>query len=69
MFPPSKLLELHLTASASLTGLSASGSYCVDATGTFGEDCPDGMPALTNAKVSGFYPSLNGGFALDLAST
>ena len=25
------------------------------------------MPALTNAKVSGFYPSLNGGFALDFA--
>ncbi|HEY5377211.1 MAG TPA: hypothetical protein VIK01_26210 [Polyangiaceae bacterium] len=25
------------------------------------------MPALINAKVSGFYPSLNGGFALDFA--
>ncbi|HEX7452150.1 MAG TPA: hypothetical protein VF294_07695 [Polyangiaceae bacterium] len=67
LFPPSRLLELHLTASAALTGLSASGSYCIDRTGTYGEDCPDGMPALTNARVSGFYPSLNGGFALDFA--
>jgi hypothetical protein len=67
LFPPSKLLELHLNASAALTGLSASGSYCLDDAGSYGVDCPDGTPALTDAKVSGVYPSLNAGFALDFA--
>jgi hypothetical protein len=67
LFPPSKILELHLNASAALTGLSASGLYCLDAAGTYGVDCPDGTPALTDAKVSGVYPSLNAGLALDFA--
>ncbi|HEY1535987.1 MAG TPA: hypothetical protein VGF76_18335, partial [Polyangiaceae bacterium] len=67
LFPPSKILELHLNASAALTGLSASGSYCVDAAGTYGMDCADGTTALSDAKVSGLYPSLNAGLALDFA--
>ena len=66
LFPPSKILELHLNASAALTGLSASGSYCVDAAGTYG-DCIDGTTALSEAKVSGLYPSLNAGLSLDFA--
>jgi hypothetical protein len=67
LFPPNKILELHLNASAALTDLSANGSYCLDDAGTYGVDCPDGTPALTDAKVSGIYPSLNAGLALDFA--
>jgi hypothetical protein len=67
VFPASQTLEFHLNASAALTGLSATGAYCLDAAGTYGVDCPDGTPALTDAKVSGFYPSLNAGLSLDFA--
>ncbi len=64
--PKSDWLELHLNASAALTGLSAHGHYCIDAAGDFGVDCPDGVEASTSADVAGVYPSASGGLALDL---
>jgi hypothetical protein len=67
LFPASRILEFHLNASAALTGLSATGAYCLDEAGNYGVDCPDGTPTLSNAKVSGLYPSLNAGMALDFA--
>ncbi|HEY3665430.1 MAG TPA: hypothetical protein VGL19_05495 [Polyangiaceae bacterium] len=67
LFPASRILEFHLNASAALTSLLATGAYCLDAAGSYGVDCPDGTPTLSNARVSGLYPSLNAGMALDFA--
>jgi hypothetical protein len=64
--PESRWFELHLLGAASLTGLRAEGTYCVDAQGTYGVDCPDMMPVFRNAKAGGFYPTLTGGVAFDM---
>jgi hypothetical protein len=65
--PESKWFELHLLASASLTGLSAEGVYCIDADGTYGVDCPDQMPKTQYATARGFYPAATGGISVDFA--
>jgi len=65
--PSSQWFELHLAGSVALTGLSASGAYCLDAGGQYGVDCPDEGAVLSNAKVSGVYPSANAGLALEIA--
>lgn len=62
----SEWLELHVNASAAVTGLSARGSYCTDSVGRYGVDCPDDTPATTDARVSGLYPSLSTGLGLEL---
>jgi hypothetical protein len=62
--PRSSLVELHVGARAALTGLSAEGEYCVDASARYGVDCGD-PPSLVSAEVSGLYPSLTGGLALE----
>ena len=65
--PASQWLEVHVMAAASLTGLTASGTYCLDASGAYGVDCPTPPDAVTNASVSGFYPSMSGALAFDFA--
>jgi hypothetical protein len=62
--PRSSLVELHVGARAALTGLSAEGEYCVDASARYGVDCGD-PPSLVSAEASGLYPSLTGGLALE----
>ena len=63
----SQIAELHFFGGASLTGLSAEGSYCLDVEGRYGTDCDDPPVRLTDAEASGFYAAANAGIALDLA--
>jgi len=66
----SQIIELHLLASASLTGLDANGEYCIDANNRYGIDCPeppDPPGRVVAASASGIYPGLVGGAALDFA--
>jgi hypothetical protein len=65
--PESKWVELHLLGTASVTGISAEGFYCVDAEGAYGVDCPDMMPKIQHATAGGIYPSATGGLSLDFA--
>jgi hypothetical protein len=63
--PQSSVVELHVSASAALTGLSTEGSYCLDAQGRYGVDCGEPPASLVDAEASGFYPSVTGGVALE----
>jgi hypothetical protein len=65
--PASNWFELHLSANASLTGLSASGRYCLDAQQRFGTDCPDEGAAPALARAGGFYPAGTAAIAVDTA--
>jgi hypothetical protein len=58
-------LEPHLDLALSVTGISASGDYCMNADG-HGVDCPDEpAPAiLTHASASGAYPAVTAGATL-----
>jgi hypothetical protein len=58
--------ELHLAAAASLTGISAKGTYCIDADYRYGIDCPNPPEARTDASAGGFYPSAIGTIAIDI---
>jgi hypothetical protein len=64
--PESKWFELHVLGGASLTGIRAEGTYCVDAEGAYGVDCPDMMPKFQHAGVGGFYSAATGGIAVDM---
>jgi hypothetical protein len=64
--PESKWFELHLLVDASLTGLSASGAYCIDAQQTYGVDCPDPPTNARSASAGGVYPSAIGGISFDM---
>jgi hypothetical protein len=64
--PESKWFELHLRAAGSLTGLSAEGTYCVDADGVYGVDCPETMPRYQHATAGGVYPAATGGVSFDV---
>jgi hypothetical protein len=63
--PQSSLVELHVSASAALVGLSSEGSYCLDSQGRYGVDCGEPPTALVDAEASGLYPSITGGLALE----
>ena len=65
--PESRIAELHVTASAAVTGLTADGSYCLDAAGRYGVDCPDSGAVLTDTSAGGLYPSVNAGLTVDFA--
>ncbi|MBK8998917.1 MAG: hypothetical protein IPM35_24610 [Myxococcales bacterium] len=67
--PRSQWIEVHFAGSVGVTGLDASGDYCLDTSGRWGVDCPDEPDpvTLTHATASGFYPSASGAIALDLA--
>jgi len=61
--------ELHLAAAASLTGISAKGSYCVDADRRYGIDCPnppDPPGPRVDASAGGLYPAAVGTIAIDI---
>jgi hypothetical protein len=64
--PESKWFEVHLLAGASMTGLKAEGTYCVDAEGAYGVDCPDTMRTFQHATAGGFYPAATGGVTFDV---
>ncbi len=59
----SKWAELHVFAAGSVTGLDASGHYCVGV-GGYGIDC-DGPGDAVAVDAGGFYPAGTGGVALD----
>lgn len=65
--PQSNWFELHLSANASLTALSASGRYCLDSQQRFGTDCPDENPAPVAARGGGLYPAGTAAIAIDTA--
>jgi hypothetical protein len=64
--PESKWFEVHLLAGASLTGVKAEGTYCVDPQGANGVDCPNTMQRFQNATAGGFYPAATGGVTVDV---
>jgi hypothetical protein len=64
--PENKWVELHVVAGASLTGLKAEGTYCIDAQKTYGIDCPNIMASYQNASAGGVYPAATGGISLDV---
>ena len=66
--PEFEWFELHLSAAASLTGISARGSYCVDANRRYGMDCPDppDPQSRMEASAGGLYPSGVGSIAIDV---
>ena len=49
--PEQESVSLHVFAGGSLTGLWASGEYCLDAEGKYGVDCGDGPVTLTSADA------------------
>jgi hypothetical protein len=64
--PEYEWFELHLSASASLTGISAKGTYCVDPDRRYGVDCPDSPDPRVEASAGGVYPSGVGSIAIDV---
>jgi hypothetical protein len=68
VFPEDKEIELHLWAVASLTGLSARGSYCVIDNTVQPVDCDQHQNShLISAQASGVYPAGAFGGAFDIA--
>jgi len=61
----SSWIELHLLGSASALALWADGTYCLDANGRFGIDCPNPPANRTRASASGLYPAAALGIAID----
>src|SRR5437764_1223797 len=49
-----------------LPGVAAEGTYCVDAQGVYGVDCPDKMPSYQHSKAGGVYPAATGGLSVDV---
>jgi hypothetical protein len=67
--PEFEWFELHLGASAQLTGISAKGTYCVDYNRRFGVDCPDPTDPpgqRIDVTAGGFYPAATGSIAIDV---
>jgi hypothetical protein len=64
--PEFEWFELHLSAAASLTGISAKGRYCVDSQHRYGVDCPDTPEPRIDASAGGIYPSGVGSIAIDV---
>jgi hypothetical protein len=58
--------ELHLAAAASLTGISAKGTYCLDTDHRYGIDCPEPPDSRIAASAGGLYPSGVGSVAIDV---
>jgi hypothetical protein len=65
--PSSQWLEVHVMTALSLTGLNASGTYCLDDASAYGVDCPTPPSNVTNASAGGFYPGMSGALAFDFA--
>lgn len=64
--PPSRWIEAHLLAGASLTYLDAAGVYCTDVEGRWGVDCPEPPVRQTRASATGAYPAGTAGVAVHL---
>jgi hypothetical protein len=65
--PKTSGFELHASGALALTGLSASGHYCLDVMNQYGETCADPPVRRTVASVSGLYPSASAGLSLEFA--
>jgi hypothetical protein len=67
--PESHWLELHGFIGAAVLGLSATGTYCVSASGSgVGVDCQeDGTDSIVKGMVSGGFPGVFAGAGIDLA--
>jgi hypothetical protein len=67
--PRSDGFEVHGSVSASLTGLSASGHFCLDQARQFGTTCanPPAAASFTDVSGGGLYPSATAGVSLDFA--
>ncbi len=67
--PEYEWFELHLVGAASLTGISAKGSYCIDSDRRYGVDCrdaPDPPGPRVDATAGGLYPAAVGTVAIDV---
>ena len=64
--PRTSWVELHGNVAAALTGLSASGQYCLDPTAQFGATCTSASTPVA-VGASGVYPSATAGLSLDFA--
>jgi hypothetical protein len=64
--PEYEWFEVHLAAAASLTGISAKGTYCVDSERRFGADCPEPPASRIDASAGGLYPAGVGTIAIDV---
>jgi hypothetical protein len=68
--PISKWFELHVVATLGVLGIFADGTYCIDAAGKYGVDCPESAAPIgptVDAEVSSLFPTAAGGLALDVA--
>jgi hypothetical protein len=68
LWAPSHWFSMHAQASASLTRILASGTYCVDSDG-LAKDCDEMNPAgnlMVAGKTTGVYPAATGTLALEL---
>jgi hypothetical protein len=64
--PEYQWFEIHLAAAASLTGVSAKGTYCVDSSRRYGVDCPDPPDPRIDASAGGLYPAGVATVAIDV---
>lgn len=68
LYQPRSWIGLHAQAAASVTHITASGTYCVDDMGV-AVDCDDVTPArntMISGKDAGVYPAATGSLALDI---
>lgn len=63
--PKKSVAELHFTGGASVTGLSAIGTYCMNEDG-HGEDCGAERVGETKATLAGAIPTGFVGLSVDL---
>jgi hypothetical protein len=64
--PEFEWFELHLAGAASLTGISARGTYCTDSEQRHGVDCPTPPEPRVEASAGGLYPSGVASIAIDV---
>ncbi len=65
--PKNRWAELHVTGGASVTGVTADGTYCMNEAG-YGRDCDSDTNEQgdTTGQVSGAFPAAFAGVSLDL---
>ena len=63
--PPYKWIELHLQTGISATGISATGTYCMNNDG-LGTTCGEDQKTNADAEINGIFPTVFAGAVLDL---
>lgn len=64
--PVSPWVELHFTGGASLTGIWANGSYCMNAATGYGTDCSEDHAPDADVSIQTALPSVHVGTHVDL---